>query len=151
MLDWKPEFPAACRGWSLSGANGIWAAGVRGAPFAENLGVDLDSSGRIQVNANLSIPGYSEVFMVGDLANMQNPKSGRAVPGVASAAIQMGLHAAKIIRSEVETGVRTPERAPFQYWDKGTMATTGRWLRSRVSMPLELSPECCGHWSISGC
>lgn len=110
----------------LPAANVIWAAGVRGAPFAESLGVDLDSSGRIQVNADLSIPDYSEVFVVGDLANVQDPKSGRAVPGVAPAAIQMGLHAAKIIRSEVETGVRPPERAPFQYRDKGTMATIGR-------------------------
>ena len=110
----------------LPAANVIWAAGVRGAPLAQGLGVELDGSGRVQVNPDLSIPGYPEVFVAGDLAQVLDRKTGKAVPGVAPAAIQMGLHAARIIRSKIETGVRAPERAPFEYRDKGTMATVGR-------------------------
>jgi len=110
----------------LPAANVIWAAGVRGVPLAQTMAVDLDGSGRIKVNADLSIPGNPEVFVAGDLAQVVDPKTASAVPGVAPAALQMGLHAARIIRAEIESGTGTNNRTPFEYWDKGTMATIGR-------------------------
>jgi NADH dehydrogenase len=110
----------------LPAANVIWAAGVRGVPLAQTMAVDLDGSGRIKVNADLSIPGNPEVFVAGDLAQVVDPKTASAVPGVAPAALQMGLHAARIIRAEIESGTGTNTRTPFEYWDKGTMATIGR-------------------------
>lgn len=113
-------------GESLPASNVIWAAGVRGVPLAQELGVPLDRSGRIRVNPDLSLPGYPEVFVVGDLAHALDPKTEKEVPGVAPAAIQMGLHAARIIRNEIEARDRPPQRVPFQYLDKGTMATVGR-------------------------
>jgi NADH dehydrogenase len=110
----------------LPAANIIWAAGVRGAPLAQTLGVPLDKAGRVPVNPDLSLPGHPEVFVAGDLAHAVDSLTQKPVPGVAPAAIQMGQHVAKNIRSEIEAGEGKSKREPFQYRDKGTMATIGR-------------------------
>jgi NADH:ubiquinone reductase (H+-translocating) len=110
----------------LAAANVIWAAGVRGSPIAQSLGVPLDASGRVLVEPDLSVPGHPEVFVVGDLAYFEDPQTGQAVPGVAPAAIQMGRHVAQVIRAEIMHRDRMPQRARFRYKDKGTMATIGR-------------------------
>jgi NADH:ubiquinone reductase (H+-translocating) len=117
----------------IEARNVIWAAGVRASRFGELLGVPLDRSGRVEVNPDLTIPGHPEVFVVGDLARVADPVTGRDVPGVAQGGIQMGRYAARIIAAEVrqrsrDTGARgaAPVRAPFRYKDLGTMATIGR-------------------------
>jgi NADH dehydrogenase len=106
--------------------NVIWAAGVQPPPILKTLGVEQDRSGRIKVSPDLSIPGHPNVFVVGDAANITDPKTNEPVPGLAPAAIQMGKHVAKIIRDEVERGVPVSSRPPFRYKDKGTMATIGK-------------------------
>jgi NADH dehydrogenase len=105
--------------------NVIWAAGVLGSPLAKTLGVELDRAGRVKVNPDLSIPNYPYAFVAGDLASIIDPKTNEPVPGLAPAAMQMGVHVAKIIRQEVQSGVRAGDRIPFKYFDKGTMATIG--------------------------
>ena len=89
----------------------IWAAGVMASPVGKMIGT-VDPFGRVVVDDDLSAPGYPEVFVVGDLAAIDG------VPGVAPAAIQMGRHAADVIR--------TGERKPFRYRDRGALATIGR-------------------------
>jgi NADH dehydrogenase len=105
--------------------NVIWAAGVLGSPLAKTLGVELDRAGRVKVNPDLSIPNYPYAFVAGDLASIIDAKTNEPVPGLAPAAMQMGVHVAKIIRQEVQSGVRAGDRIPFKYFDKGTMATIG--------------------------
>jgi NADH dehydrogenase len=102
----------------------IWAAGVSAVDLTKKLGVDLDKGGRIKVNPDLSVPGHSEVFAIGDLANVPG-EDGKPVPGVAPAAMQMGRHVARIVASEIRSGP-TADRPAFKYHDKGTMATIGR-------------------------
>ena len=89
----------------------IWAAGVMASPVGKMIGT-VDRFGRVVVDDDLSVPGHPEVFVVGDLAAIEG------VPGVAPAAIQMGSHAAEVIR--------TGERKPFRYRDRGALATIGR-------------------------
>ncbi|BCR06903.1 NADH dehydrogenase [Desulfuromonas versatilis] len=108
----------------LPAENVIWAAGVRGSPVARTLGVPLDDKGRVLVEADLSVPGHPEVFVIGDLASLIDPPSGQPIPGVAPAAIQMGQYVARIIAGEATAG-KGP-RPPFRYRDKGAMATIGR-------------------------
>ncbi|MEZ4469378.1 MAG: NAD(P)/FAD-dependent oxidoreductase [bacterium] len=98
----------------------LWGAGVRGVPLAATLGVPLDRGGRVLVGPDLAIPGHPEVFVVGDLAAVAD--GDRTVPGVAPAAMQGGRHAARVIQASL---AGTP-RPPFQYRDKGSMATIGR-------------------------
>ncbi|HET6218421.1 MAG TPA: NAD(P)/FAD-dependent oxidoreductase [Acidobacteriaceae bacterium] len=110
----------------------IWTAGVAASPAARWLGADADKSGRVKVNADLSVPGHAEIFAIGDTAlviantrNLVGLKSGTAVqmPGLAQPAIQQGEYVADLIRRRT-TGQREPE--PFWYWDKGDLAVVGR-------------------------
>jgi NADH dehydrogenase len=98
----------------------IWAAGVAASPLARTLGAPLDRAGRVLVTRNLAIPGHDEVFVIGDLAAVQ--QGDKAVPGVAPAAIQMGRHVARNIRR----ALAGQPLEPFRYWDKGSFATIGR-------------------------
>lgn len=98
----------------------LWAAGVAASPLARSLGVSLDTAGRVEVETDLSVPGYFNALVVGDLARIEHGNG--LVPGVAPAAIQQGRHAAKNIRRLV-TGQPT---LPFNYRDKGSLATIGR-------------------------
>jgi NADH:ubiquinone reductase (H+-translocating) len=111
-------------GETIHAANIIWAAGVSATPVTKKLGVELDRSGRVKVNPDLSVPGHPEVFAIGDLALVLE-KDGTPVPGVSPAAMQMGTHVARIIENEIAFpgGMGRPA---FKYWDKGTMATIGR-------------------------
>jgi NADH dehydrogenase len=98
----------------------FWAAGNAGAPVARTLGVPLDASGRVLVADDLSVPGFPELFVIGDLAHME--QHGAIVPGVAPAATQGGEQAARSIRQRV---AGQPTRA-FAYHHKGDLATIGR-------------------------
>jgi NADH dehydrogenase len=98
----------------------VWAAGVAASPLARALGVPLDRAGRVPVGPDLTLPGRADVFVVGDLAAVE--QDGEPVPGVAPAAIQMGRHAARAIRRAL---AGEPAR-PFRYIDKGSFATIGR-------------------------
>lgn len=98
----------------------FWAAGVAASPLGQSLGVPLDKAGRVLVNRDLTVPGDDRVYVIGDLAGLE--QDGKPVPGVAPAAMQQGRHAARnIIRS-----LQGRESRPFRYMDKGTLATIGR-------------------------
>jgi NADH:ubiquinone reductase (H+-translocating) len=98
----------------------IWAAGVAASPLAKTLGAPLDRAGRVLVDPELTIPGRDDVYVIGDLAHVEN--DGALVPGVAPAAMQEGWHAAQNI---MRTLAGQP-RLPFRYVDKGMLATIGR-------------------------
>ena len=114
----------------------IWAAGVAASPLGALLGAPRDRAGRVQVEADLSVPGHPEIFVAGDLASVQ--RDGKPVPGVAPAAKQMGVHVAQVIRARLREGARnasetsataadvTSRILPFRYRDFGNLATIGR-------------------------
>jgi NADH dehydrogenase len=103
----------------------LWAAGVAASPLGKKLGVAVDRAGRVLVNRDLSIPNHPEVFVIGDLAAL-NDESGKLLPGVAPVAILEGRYVARVIRGEIEAGSRSVPRPPFHYRDKGNLATIGR-------------------------
>jgi NADH dehydrogenase len=104
----------------IESATVLWAAGVEASPLGADLGVPVDKMGRVLVADDLSIPEHPEVFVIGDLARVE--QDGQPVAGVAPAAIQMGHHAARAIAARLDG--RVP--GPFRYIDRGTMATLGR-------------------------
>ncbi|NNF08136.1 MAG: NAD(P)/FAD-dependent oxidoreductase [Candidatus Eisenbacteria bacterium] len=104
--------------------NVFWAAGVEAGSLARNMEAPLDRSGRVLVEKDLSVPGHPEVFVVGDMAALKDSRTKDWVPGVAQAAMQGGHHAGKIIAAELKG--KKEERPPFQYKDKGSMATIGK-------------------------
>jgi NADH dehydrogenase len=98
----------------------LWAAGVAASPLGRTLGVPLDRAGRVTVEADLSVPGHPDVFVVGDLASAT--QDGKPVPGIAPAAKQMGRHAAGNVLARL-AGRPTQ---PFRYRHYGLLATIGR-------------------------
>ena len=106
----------------IEAATKIWAAGVQASPLgrlvATASGVELDRSGRVKVEDDCSLPGHSEVFVVGDLMNLGG------LPGVSQVAIQSGRHAADVIRRRL---ARDTAHSPFRYRNFGTMATISRF------------------------
>ena len=109
----------------IRAGNILWAAGVSATPLTKALGVELDKAGRVKVNPDLSVPGHPEIFAIGDMALVLG-ESGKPVPGVSPAAMQMGKHVATIIKDEITANAKPATRPAFKYWDKGTMATIGR-------------------------
>jgi NADH:ubiquinone reductase (H+-translocating) len=103
----------------------LWAAGVQAASFgrmvADATGIEPDRAGRIEVQADLTIPGHPEIFVVGDLSVSKRP-DGRPVPGVAPAAIQEGTYVAR----EIGRRLAGEPSLPFRYANKGDVATIGR-------------------------
>ncbi len=89
----------------------IWAAGVAASPAAKGLGAEQDRAGRVKVNPDLSLPGYPEIFVIGDTALVLGA-DGRPVPGLAPAAKQQGACVAAWMRRKLAGG-RPPER--FRY------------------------------------
>jgi NADH dehydrogenase len=107
----------------------LWAAGVAASPLGKKLGAAVDRAGRVLVQPDLSLAGRPEVFVIGDLAAL-NDSSGKLLPGVAPVAILEGRYVAKVIRKEIEHSGTSPAgraaRKPFHYFDKGSLATIGR-------------------------
>ena len=101
--------------------NIIWAAGNQASPLLKTLDVPLDRQGRVIVEPDLSIPGYPEVFVIGD-ASTSMDKDGKPLPGVAPVAIQQGKYVASIIKKKLPKD----KRPPFVYFDKGSLATIGK-------------------------
>ncbi|HEX7939773.1 MAG TPA: NAD(P)/FAD-dependent oxidoreductase [Gemmatimonadaceae bacterium] len=99
----------------------FWAAGNEASTLGRDVGAPMDRAGRVKVNADLSVPGHPEIFVVGDQAEMHS--NGKLVPGVAQGAIQSGRWAARNIARAVE-GRST---VPFRYVNKGDAATIGRY------------------------
>lgn len=99
----------------------LWGAGVQGSSLGKELGAPVDKNGRVEVLPDLTLPGHPNIYVVGDQATLKR-QDGRPVPGVAPAAMQMGKHAARNILRQL----KGQPAAPFEYWDKGELATIGR-------------------------
>jgi NADH:ubiquinone reductase (H+-translocating) len=105
----------------------LWGAGVAGSALGRTLkekcGAELDRAGRVVVDADCTIKGRSDVFVLGDLAAYAHTEDKKPLPGVAPVAMQMGTYAAKVIAARL---AGKPPPGPFKYMDKGTMAVIGR-------------------------
>lgn len=110
-------------GLSFSTATFIWAAGVAGAPVKGlNTAALVEKADRFEVNVFNQVTGYENIFAIGDIALMRNDKYPKGHPMVAQPAIQQGKHLAKNFKRLL----KGEELEPFNYRDKGTMATVGR-------------------------
>jgi NADH dehydrogenase len=124
----------------------LWAAGVQASPLGKMLAdamsmtACVDRRGCVQVDEHLNPPNHPEIFVIGDLAHVE--ENGRQVPGVAQPAMQMGAYSAKRIGLLVTNPAAAARQKPFHYFDKGDMATIGRKAAvARIVWPFH------AHWS----
>lgn len=104
----------------IESSNIIWAAGNAASPLIQSLDTPVDKTGRAIVNADLTIPGHGNLFVIGDAA-LARDEAGNPLPAVAQTAIQQGNYVAEIIAKKVPKHLRRP----FVYVNKGMMATIG--------------------------
>jgi putative oxidoreductase len=100
----------------------LWAAGVVASPAAAWLGTEPDRAGRIKVGPDLSVPGFPDVFAIGDTA-LALAWEGQPAPGLAPAAKQEGAYVASVLRARLRDRKAPP---PFRYRHQGSLATIGR-------------------------
>ena len=100
----------------------VWGAGLQGSPIAESLGLELERGNRVRVEPDLSLAGHPEVFVVGDAASITDSEAEGVLPQLGSVALQSGERAGE----NIARLVAGKETEPFEYHDKGTMATIGR-------------------------
>jgi NADH dehydrogenase len=137
-----PDHVRFASGEILPARTVIWAAGVRAHPVARAMGLPTLPSGRVEVAADLSVPGpsgrgsgvpgpsgrgsgdhvHQGVWAVGDVAAPRARRGSGVLPQLAPVAMQSGSHVAKQIGRLAE-GKATQ---PFRFHDKGMMATIGR-------------------------
>jgi NADH dehydrogenase len=115
----------------------IWAAGVRASRAAEWLDAPADRAYRVQVEPDLTVPGHSDIFAVGDTVTIAGP-DGNPVPGIAPAAKQQGRYVAATIKARLN-GKTLP---PFRYKHAGSLAQIGKrkaiidfgWIKLRGNL-----------------
>jgi NADH dehydrogenase len=116
----------------------VWAAGVAASPLGKMLaeqsdGTEIDRAGRVIVEPDLTVKGHPYVFVVGDLMAVPG------VPGMAQGAIQGATYATKCIKRSLKGHDDPAHRAPFKYFDKGSMATISRYSAVAQVGKLEFS------------
>jgi len=112
----------------------IWAAGVKAVPAGDWLGVPVDRQGRVVVNPDCRVPGFSYIFAAGDVMHLE--LKGRPLPGVAQVALQQGRYIGRALGAQV---MGKPPLPPFHYQDRGNMAAIGRNFAVMESGPFQLS------------
>jgi NADH dehydrogenase len=118
---------------TIAAATRVWAAGIGASPLGAQLaratGAELDKGGRVKVAPDCSVPGYPEIFVVGDLMALND------LPGVAEVAMQSGAHAAHTIGRRLRG---QPTMRPFHYHDLGTLAVISRFRAVAKVGPLRV-------------
>jgi NADH dehydrogenase FAD-containing subunit len=111
----------------------IWTAGVAPSPAGKWLNTEMDRSGRVRVQKDLTVPGHPEILVVGDTASLD--QDGKPLPGVAQVAMQQGRYAGRLIHGRI-AGKAAP--GPFRYFDKGNMAVVGKNFAVLESGPIRV-------------
>jgi NADH dehydrogenase FAD-containing subunit len=120
-VDRIDEAGAWIGGEQIASKTVIWTAGVAASPAGVWLDTATDHVGRVRVDGSLGVAGHPEVFVVGDLASLD--QDGKPLPGVAQVAMQQGRYAGRFIR-RLTSG--KDKSSPFHYFDKGNMAVVGK-------------------------
>lgn len=106
----------------LSTETVIWTAGVKSNPVPGLPENSLMKGGRILVDSFNRVKGLNNVFAIGDVAAMVSVELPKGHPMLAPVAIQQG----KLLTKNLFRQSKNQQMKPFNYFDKGTMATIGR-------------------------
>ncbi|GBD37085.1 NADH dehydrogenase [bacterium HR36] len=98
--DVRPTGVMLSTGEFLAARTVIWAAGTRAPSFLQSLGVPLDRNGRVVVALDCSVPGFPEIFVIGDAACFRDERYGE-LPQLAPVALQQGRFVARILRKRL--------------------------------------------------
>jgi len=99
----------------------IWTAGVQAEKLADSLDLEKGRGGRIRVEQTLQLPQHPDVYVIGDIAYLED-ENGAPLPLLATVAQQQARHTVdNVLRS-----LRGLSPRSFKYKDPGMLATIGR-------------------------
>lgn len=106
----------------LEASSVIWTAGVRGNSLMEE-SFEGVKRGRIITKPDLTIDGYDNIFVIGDVAAVMNGEGeeARPYPTTAQIAMQLGEHVADNIKNKLNGD----KMKAFTFDDKGTVCSLG--------------------------
>ena len=121
VIEVRDDAVVLADGTTIPSSIAIWAGGLKAGGILAGSGLPQGRGGRIDVSPDLTVPGFTGVYVLGDAANMTDT-TGALLPQLGSVAQQSGAWAAKNIHADLTGG----QREPFKYFDKGYMAMVGR-------------------------
>jgi len=124
VKDYDGEMVSLSNGGIIHSRCLIWAAGVKGISIPGMPANSVTANDRILVNQYNMVKDLPGVYAIGDIALMQDKLLPKGHPQVAQVAIQQAKLLAKNLQ-KMESG---KPLIPFQYKDKGSLATVGRNL-----------------------
>ncbi len=116
---------------TLSTANFIWAAGVKGN-IIKGFSDQVVKDSRLLVNEYSQVKGYDNIFAVGDVACMVGIKYPKGYPMIAPVAMQQG----KLLAQNLLRLLRHQQLKKFRYFDKGMMAIVAEH-QAVVDLPIK--------------
>ncbi|MEA2157359.1 MAG: hypothetical protein QOE11_3499 [Solirubrobacteraceae bacterium] len=115
----------------------VWTAGVKPHPVVARFGLPLDDRGRIVSDSHLQVPGFDNVWAIGDCAAVPDPaRKGMPCPPTAQHAIRQGRVVARNVAAALGGGGR---RRKFTYKTKGVFVDMGRRKAVATSGPVTWS------------
>ena len=114
-----PESVQAGKDWMPAGIK-VWTTGINISPLVRGLPGDQDPTGRIAVDAHLTLPDYPKTYVLGDAGSYEDPRYG-ALPPTASVAVQQGSWAAR----DIERRISGKARPPFDFFNRGYAVSLG--------------------------
>jgi len=112
----------------------LWCAGVKPSPLLAACGLPLDPSGRVAVDEFLRVPGFENVFVLGDSALCLGA-DGKPLPPLGQVAFQQGDHMAKnLARLLCGEPVK-----PFKYFNFGALVSVGEHYAAVDLLGLKLT------------
>jgi NADH dehydrogenase len=110
-----------------------WTAGVAPPPLVRDLGLPLDSGGRIEVEPTLRVKGQENIWAIGDAAAVPDPsaKGARPTPPTAQHALRQG----RLVADNVASALGHGHARPFRYKTRGVFVDMGRH-KAIVSTPV---------------
>src|SRR5207248_3174917 len=113
-----------------------WTAGVRPPSVVRELGLPLEHSGRIETDATMRVPGYENVWAIGDAAAVPDPAQRRRKPSPPTAqhAVRQGRRAAE----NIAASIRGRKLKPFRYRTLGVFVDMGQHLAVATVLGVKL-------------
>jgi NADH:ubiquinone reductase (H+-translocating) len=100
----------------------VWAAGVRASPAARWLDAEADKQGRVLVAGDLSLPGDTDIFVIGDTAHAAG-EDGQPLPALAQVAKQQGAFVGRTLCRRLKNKAT---ESNFRFRNRGNTAVVGR-------------------------
>jgi NADH dehydrogenase len=116
-----PDGVTLSDGTKINATTVIWTAGLEAAMPAIQPEPRRLPNGRIEVENDLTVPGFANVYALGDIANSLD-SADKPLPQLAAVAKQAGKHCA----SNILAVLRGEPTTPFVYYDRGIVAMIGR-------------------------